>query len=61
MISAVLTHESVIISLLTAICELKRALYGIKCVHKKDCLTNMAEHTVEEKKIRYRSLRNLKS
>ena len=30
------------------ICELKRALYGIKCVH---FLTNMVEHIVEEKQI----------
>ena len=33
----------------TFICELKRALYGIKCV-LRIFLTNMAEHTIEEKK-----------
>ena len=31
------------------ICELKRALYGIKCV-LRIFLTNMAEHIVDEKK-----------
>jgi hypothetical protein len=30
------------------ICELKRALYGIKCV-LRIFLTNMVEHTIEEK------------
>ena len=36
--------------LVQIICELKRALYGIKCV-LRIFLTNMAEHTIEEKKI----------
>ena len=31
------------------ICELKRALYGIKCV-LRIFLTNMAEHIIEEEK-----------
>ena len=36
---------------MSIICELKPALYGIKCV-LRIFLTNMVEHTVEENKIR---------
>ena len=40
------THKS---PLYKIICEFKRALYGIKCA-LRIFLTNMAEHTIEEKK-----------